>query len=206
VRLNGLYRVVNGIKHVWNPAGWPFGNKPHLSLALLQEAPSLVLHLQRRNALQRVVSAMISEQVQLWKGPASLWRLRLDRLHLAPLDVESVVEQLRIDLETEEKVSRLLRRLNKTTVSVFYEDLFESHLNKGAGSTVNSISDLMERLGFDAPDHEMRLVMARRLDPTTWKMNSQESYKLIPNIEEVEAVCGSDDTGWLFPDRDGGLR
>ena len=36
------------------------------------------------------------------------------------------------------------------------------------------------------------------LDPTVTKLNSSEIYRLIPNVDEIEAELGNDETGWLF--------
>jgi hypothetical protein len=29
-------------------------------------------------------------------------------------------------------------------------------------------------------------------------MNSAQTYAFVPNIDEIEAACGNDETGWLF--------
>ena len=38
----------------------------------------------------------------------------------------------------------------------------------------------------------------RLLDPTITKLNSDESYRFVPNSNEIEARLGNDKTGWLF--------
>jgi hypothetical protein len=36
------------------------------------------------------------------------------------------------------------------------------------------------------------------LSPEKVKINSLETYQMIPNAQEIEDKCGSDRTGWLF--------
>lgn len=36
------------------------------------------------------------------------------------------------------------------------------------------------------------------LRPERSKMNSATTYRMIPNADQIDARCGSDDTGWLF--------
>jgi len=36
------------------------------------------------------------------------------------------------------------------------------------------------------------------LNPEKARINSHETYRLIPNIDDVEDELGCDETGWLF--------
>jgi hypothetical protein len=38
------------------------------------------------------------------------------------------------------------------------------------------------------------------LDSGSSKINSKETYRLIPNIDEIESELGNENTGWLLRD------
>jgi hypothetical protein len=38
----------------------------------------------------------------------------------------------------------------------------------------------------------------RLLDPAITKLNSEETYRLVPNATKIDEALGSDETGWLF--------
>ena len=51
-----------------------------------------------------------------------------------------------------------------------------------------------------APVGDVRIdfAVANVLNPETSKLNLIETYRRIPNIDEVERRFGSDEAGWLF--------
>lgn len=57
-----IWRTHNGIKHVWEPSGWPFARHSTLNQCLLLEAEARVIFLRRRNTLRRIVSNHMSMQ------------------------------------------------------------------------------------------------------------------------------------------------
>jgi hypothetical protein len=36
------------------------------------------------------------------------------------------------------------------------------------------------------------------LSPAQVKINTEETYRLIPNAAQIDSTCGNDRTGWLF--------
>ena len=44
--------------------------------------------------------------------------------------------------------------------------------------------------------------LAYYLRPERTKLNSPATYRFLPNAQEINDLCGSDDHGWLF-ERDG---
>ena len=56
VVLRHIWRCYNGVKHVWEPSGWPFGRGMGFNLALAMRPDVRILLLTRTNHLQRIVS------------------------------------------------------------------------------------------------------------------------------------------------------
>ena len=44
--------------------------------------------------------------------------------------------------------------------------------------------------------------LQKYLNPENAQLNSSETYRFIPNVDEIEETLGSDETGWLFPDKE----
>ena len=64
--LADIWSTYDGIKHVWDETGGPFGSDISYNLQLLAQPGVRVLVLNRRNQLQRLVSLELAKQTQTW--------------------------------------------------------------------------------------------------------------------------------------------
>ena len=89
-----LWSGYDGIKHVWDPYGWPFSDGGALNRHLLSGVRHKVVFLNRRNTLRRLVSLQVSEQSNVWAfdGPAE--REDFSRFPVRPLDEAALRDQL----------------------------------------------------------------------------------------------------------------
>nr|NQU92546.1 hypothetical protein [Bacteroidota bacterium] len=88
-------------------------------------------------------------------------------------------------------LSILQQRQSDTFFTLSYEDLYTDNVNRNR----KKVAEVFNFLGLDIPETKKIYVI---LNPEKGKINSAETYRLIPNIYEVEAALGSDQTGWLF--------
>jgi hypothetical protein len=79
-------------------------------------------------------------------------------------------------------------------VEIWYEDLFGETL--APATRLERVNALLASLDLAplAPTAEV----VHLLDPAAMRMNDSASYLRIPNVREVEAALGSDETGWLL--------
>ena len=92
----------------------------------------------------------------------------------------------------------MLEQLNVEYFDLAFEDLF------GEQKTLNDrrsvIAKVIQFTGFDTSPlfiEPMKSLVDRRLSPEM-KLNSANSYHLIPNIDEIEREFGSEESGFLF--------
>lgn len=195
--LGDIWREHNGIKHVWHPAGWPFGATPELNYRLLRTADVQIIVLTRKNDLRRVVSSEISWQTSVWGRFTEEERERVRGFDYQPFSPQKIEHQLRA---VANGVAELRRMLHDASISFFdlrYEDLF------GEDVYLADRLRIMDQIrGFVGASREVEadFAIADLLNPATSKLNLVETYKRIPNIDEIERRFGSDESGWLFRD------
>lgn len=186
-----LARQHRGLKHVWHPRGWPFGaDAAGLNQALLTAPGWRVLLLVRHNILQRRVSDQISEQLQLWHPRNAAERQRFIDFDYRPLDEADLIWWLQNEPSLVEECRQALRASGKPWSEVAYEELYasDSALRAASFAKVFAFAGLAEpqAAALDA-------MLARH-----GKVNSEASYRRIPNSEAIHYHLGSDATGWLF--------
>jgi hypothetical protein len=186
----------NSIKHVWDFREYPFFDRGALNDRLAAAPGVRILLLRRRNLLRRWVSNYISLQTNHWAGPRTEFLEKVGAAGLRPLDVEAVRRQIESDRDTATRRARSLAERNAEVLPIFYEDLYRD--DAGEDERRAAVNSILEFLDFAPLDTErFHKQWSRLLEPHN-RWASEEVYRLIPGIEEVEAECGSDETGWLF--------
>ena len=191
--VQNIWRHFSGIKHVsWK--AWPFQRSPYLNDYLLRHAADRVVFLTRRNVLRQTVSNLIAVQSGVWSAQAR------DAGHgesIDALDPRIIADWLNASPSRRDFDRSILIESGRPFVEVAYEDLFGDEVSSHGRFEV-----LDEVLGFlglsvDDPgvDHE---ALTANLDPDLSRLNSTETYRRIPGIDEIEARFGNDETGWLF--------
>jgi hypothetical protein len=150
-----------------------------------------VVFLRRRNLLEAVVSSFIAEQTGLWSAWDRDQDLEAYYTHLAsvPLDdLKVLLGQTRNDLE---EVAALLRsRGDGQALELFYEDLFLADRT----TRWRLVESLWSHLGL--PSCAGRRVSAF-LENASFRMGGPATYGRLPNLAEIEATLGNDETGHI---------
>jgi hypothetical protein len=196
-RLDRLWENYNGIKHVFIPAGWPFHPRTTLNRHLLLRAGQRIILLHRQNLLQQIVSNDMAVQSQAYETAGADYRRKIEEFQFQPLEESKVASRLRIWRRDIENYHRDLLRRDVPFLEVTYEELFGPSLT--IGERRSALGRVYEFLGRDPTaegiDH---LRIDALIDPARSKVNSADTYRLVPGIERIERRFGSRENGWLF--------
>jgi hypothetical protein len=87
-----------------------------------------------------------------------------------------------------------IRGMLRHSVDLHYEHLFGTFLS--LAERLDRFWEIAEYAGYEPVDGAMGEI--RRLFSASSKVNDPETYRRIPNIDEIESELGSDEDGWLF--------
>jgi hypothetical protein len=190
--VTSLDRVVDGILDDYSGFkvhGYQLG--PELLAHLLCRTDLYVVSLRRRNLLAAVVSWLIAEQTDLWEAWERDRALEDYYTDLAPLPVEDVREKVRQTRENLAEVAAILStRSDGRVLELCYEDLF-----LGERSTRwRLVESLWSHLGLPPCENPR---VSRFLENASLRMGKPATYGRLPNLVEIEATLGNDDTGHI---------
>jgi len=191
-----LWRRFNGFKHICEFRGWPFADQPLLEDYIVTSAPKTVILLHRRNLLRRIVSHEISGQSQIWHVNRGDERAKLLEHPFKPLDRTAIRQRLE---EERRAFADVQRRLDKGRVRyriISYEELFGDASEEQRIAVLREIIAFITRVSFNPK--RLRQDALRIMDPQKSRVNSAETYELVPSIHEIEDEFGCDETGYLF--------
>jgi hypothetical protein len=198
--LNLIWHHWNGIKHAWEaPRGWPFPGNPQFNENIALGASHVIL-LERRNLLRRYISGIVSAQLNFWIGTKQEFHARLEEIQLKELDPSQVLDEMKKDKAGVEHHLQLVRARKIPVMHLFYEDLFE----EGVALTeqLRIMNDIVKFLGFrEVSENSLRSQWALLLDRDIYQWASAETYRMIPGIESLDTEIGSNELGWLFPEK-----
>jgi hypothetical protein len=150
-----------------------------------------VIFLRRRNLLEAVVSSFIAEQTGLWSEWDRDRVLESYYTDLAPVPLEDVGELLRRTREDLAQVDAVLRsRPDGRALYLFYEDLFLADRS----TRWRAVGSLWSHLGLE-PCRGPRV--GGFVDSDRFRMGGPATYGRLPNLAEVEAALGNDETGHI---------
>lgn len=190
-----IWQTYNGIKHVADPSGWPFKETRLNHRLLLNHDCDLIL-LTRRNRLRRAISVEIARQTGVWQPWNEDDRNRSWFFKYSPIPTARLRARLDADARFLEDVNSAVRSRGGRSFVLDYEDLFgDAH-----DQTIVIVDKMMTFLGFDTfqPVIMPKILEIFDLHTSVTASDSQNIYRLIPNIDQVEAELGSAETGWLF--------
>lgn len=177
----------NGIKHL------PYSVSFDHNLHLLINAFDRVIFLKRRNKLKRIVSLHISLQAGHFQGN----RNKLFEKQYQPLDVEELRRHMNWEETRQNQYREIARSLGKNVFDLDYEDFLEPSLT--LSSKINKLNEIYRYLGVSeiaGAQHWERV--QQLLDPGQNQFNDEDTYRLIPNIDEIAETLGSEEIGYLF--------
>jgi len=196
-RLHVVWAKCNAAKHVWHPGGWPFAKGSDLNRCLLARPDQKVILLNRRNILQRLVSNQMSMQTRLWSLKHADDRRQVLGFNFQAIKKNAIKGQLKRERELIDENRRALVRGKAQFLEMSYEDIYAPVLTQTQRrEALCRILTFMEK--DTSPDAMDIAAIDRLLDPAVSKMNSRETYLLVPNIHDIERHLGSDRTGRLF--------
>jgi LPS sulfotransferase NodH len=195
--LEEIWTAYNGIKHVWHPLGWPFAENSDFNRLLMSRRGQRVLFLNRRNDLRRLVSAEMSIQSGVWAVLDDVSRERLRETEFKPLDIAKIKSRLDLDKRVVSQHRQYLVDNRLDFMELWYEDLFNTISSRE--QTKDEFNRILAFLGRSAiTDGETLARVDDLWRSDRIKQSSEAIYRMIPGIDEVEEICGSDITGWLF--------
>ena len=190
--LDDLFARYNGIKIL----SYQLPKKLYTHLLLSPDAT--VLFLQRANLLRAEVSGCIAEQTKVWQISDLNEKTRRIYRNLKPVSLKKIADGLEYAKELRDYYSNVIeQRPRDSTLKVSYEELYTGDIKK---SHVVA-KGIFNFLGLELPDVDK---LDDHLDPRESKINTPETYALLPNAHEINERFGNDDTGWLFGDDDVG--
>ncbi len=163
------------------------------NLHLLINVYDKVIFLSRRNKLKRMISLQISLQAGYFQGN----RKKLFETTYQPLSVEKLKRHL-IWVETRrQKYQAITQKLKQKIFFLDYEDFLDPRLT--LTHKIDKLNEVYNFLGFGTisktnPNPNIRNL----LDPKRNQFNDEETYRLIPNINEIAEKLGSEEIGYLF--------
>jgi hypothetical protein len=189
---NSLFRVLDEI------SGQGVNVVKHLNIQLSKELNCFlleygfrhILFLWRRNALKRVVSNEISFQAKEWRRD----REKILNTEYEPLDIE----KLRGNINWYKSEVKFYRDYLESRGLPYKELVMEDFYQKSMEEKEQFIVSLA-RMYFPLKGLSYnRKGLIEILSPEVSRLNSRVTYKMIPNIEEVERELGSEENGFLF--------
>jgi LPS sulfotransferase NodH len=185
-QLDEIFQSYNGLKvH-------DYQLPPALAVRLLQRPDCTIIFLRRRNLLQSVVSVQLALQTRLWKTWDMTEPLAEYYRDLAPLDLDDIQRHM-VGLKEQMDffAAALEQRPDGRAISLSYEELYFAP----PAQREERLRALWHALGLDPLDPALA---QQYLRPEQARLNSPATYALLPNADEIQRRCGSDETGWLY--------
>jgi hypothetical protein len=202
-RCRDLFAKYSGIKHVWDPNGWPFRNREYLTTietlerseelielnATVASFPAKVVFLRRRDLFARVISDLMGQQLGLWgHSPTEPYtpneRVQYRRFakqsEMAPINSQ-IVEWYMINAWNQEE-ALIERTPRDQRLIAYYEDLFDHN-----SWMQQDFSAWIQLASWVGAQPKLREEYVRNLIAPQDKYNSEEILKKIPNYNELTA-------------------
>lgn len=186
IELDELFAEYNGLKVL------EYQLSDQLNLHLLSRPDIRIIFLRRKNLLQSLVSDEIATQTHIWYKPFDE-NLNISSFPaLNAININSMRLRLKSISRKMESYSKVLEnKKNNAFLPVYYENLYTNDVKQNQ----KIASGVFQFLGCEIP---ITNKIPQFLNPEKARMNSHETYRLIPNIDDVEDELGCDETGWLF--------
>jgi hypothetical protein len=202
-RCRDLFAEYSGIKHVWDPNGWPFRNREYISTieclerseelielnATVASFPDKVVFLRRRNQFARTISDLMGQQLNLWGHspgePYSLaervqYRTKARQSEMIPIN-SKIVEWYMINARDQEEA--LIERMpRERRLIAYYEDLFDHNAWRK-----QDFSAWIQLASWVGAHPRLCEEYVRNLIAPQDKYNTEEIFEKIPNYLELKA-------------------
>lgn len=184
--LDMIYARNNGIKHLLEQVPMEYNEY------IYKSGKYKIIYLYRKNILKSVVSEFISRQTKEWGTMKE--KVLTHKFDPIPLNKISIRLSKKKNLFLEYRHRLQSQRINYYDLS--YEELYGEDVD--IEKRMGIYFDILDFLGFHSDINAFEVNnVSKILNPYT-KLNSFETYKRIPNIEDIEKEFGSPDNGYLF--------
>ena len=155
----------------------------------------ILLH--RRNLLQLIISNHISLETRVFAIHRAEDRDRMAQVPIKPIKEHTVARRLVRWKRSIDDYRKALARHQIAHLELAYEDLFGSDLT--IEQRRKELNDVLEFLGREITAEGIdQDQIDMLLDPARSKVNSADTYRLVPGIERIERLFRSRENGWLF--------
>jgi len=154
-----------------------------------------ILFLTRTNVLKTIVSILIAEQTNVWQKfdlnqeTAKLYHNIKSLETDGVAGIENRIKNHKEHIQYWDKI--ISQKSADSYLKVNYEDLFCKGLEYSF-SYVNNIFDFLE---LEMPENDK---LTKYIDTKYQQINDFSTYKLVPNIEEINRKFGNNENGFLF--------
>ena len=196
-----LKRVVadnTGLKHVYDPYGWPFGSNVDLNAELVRRVPVVVL-MQRRNRLRQFVSNEMAIQTDHYHSPdvvAGAAPGPPPDFRYLPNEVSYAGRWFGAQDKAVAAIERSLEASGTRFTRIDFEEFARADVD--LDSRIAAVLRLIEFLGVEVDPVDARTVCRAALDVSRRVTKSEGDYRMIPNIDELEEAFAGDTYGSLF--------
>jgi len=184
--LNTIYCKHNGIKHSLEHIPVQY------NMYMANSGIYKIIYLYRKNILKNVISSFISKQTQEWGTQKN----KILEHIFKPLSLKEVSKMIHMRKEIFKKYRLYLESNDIPYFDLCYEELYGKHIK--IDKRMNTYFDILKFLGFCKDLNEEQLNSIREILSPSTKLNSTETYKLIPNIHKIEKEFGCRENGYLF--------
>jgi LPS sulfotransferase NodH len=154
-----------------------------------------IIFLTRTNVLKAIVSVLIAEQTNVWQKHDLNQETSELYQTIKPLKIDGIggiENRIKSHKEHVKYWDRLIsQKAMDTYIKVTYEDLFCS----GLETSLSYIHNIFEFLNLDMPKKEE---IIKYIEPKYQQINDLDTYKLVPNIDEINRKFGNSENGFLF--------
>jgi len=186
--LDSIFESKNCIKHLDYQLP-----TDELNEQLLLYPNAKIIFLWRKNLLQRNISNYISTKAQYWHSDTNV----ILKKQFEPIPVVTLQKRVDQDLEKVNTWRNFIKNNVKQYFELAYEDIYDTYLSED--DKLTKLSQLFGFLGVEDLQKERSIKKVKDLlNPQKTKLNSELTYKLIPNIKKIEMQIGCKETGYVF--------
>lgn len=161
-----------------------------LNCRLLEYGFRNILFLWRRNALKRAVSNEISFQAREWRRN----REKILNTDYQPLDIGKLRGNMQWYRSEVDWYREFMRSAGIPCKEIVMEDFYQGSMEEKERLIAGLARECFPLRGLRCN----RSALRELLSPEVSKLNSRETYKLIPNIDEVDRELSNEENGYLF--------
>lgn len=153
-----------------------------------------IFYLTRKNLLKVVVSEFISYTSRVWNYENPKVRNKILNTDFDEANLEMFSRNIRIRKGLIEYYDQYLSEYYSDKLfSITYEDIFDRSEDR-----VSEIMRGLDALNVFYKHEKANIVRAKNFLRDSLKVNRNDTYNLIPNIDEIDQKLGCSETGYLF--------